>query len=44
MDSKVICKYHPYFQRWIPTKITKNKNSKEYTSSQIKKIIAKIPV
>tara|TARA_B100000242_G_scaffold282081_1_gene243041 strand:- start:1487 stop:2725 length:1239 start_codon:yes stop_codon:yes gene_type:complete len=44
MDSKVICKFHPYFQRWIPIKITNNKNSKEYTSSQIKKIIAKIPV
>jgi hypothetical protein len=44
MDSKVICKFHPYFQRWTPTKITQNLKIKEYSPTQLKNIIAKMSV
>ena len=37
MNSKVICKYHPYFQRWIPTKITSY--NKIYTNKDLNEVI-----
>lgn len=40
MNIKAVCKYHPYFQRWIPIKLTNNEKVQSYTKSQLSNVIS----
>ena len=40
MNIKAVCKYHPYFQRWIPVKLTNNDKVKGFTKSQLSRVIS----
>ena len=40
MNIKAVCKYHPYFQRWIPVKLTNNDKVIGFTKSQLNRVIS----
>lgn len=42
MNIKAVCKYHPYFQRWIPVKLTNNDKVQGFTKNQLSSVISNI--
>ena len=40
MNIKAVCKYHHYFQRWIPVKLTNNDKVKGFTKKQLSSVIS----